>query len=147
MPYPHKDEAAFIRLHALVQKGYRADLGVRDSPGLIRLDHPCGAHIGAPSLLLCSDGKIIASDNLQPLNNGEGDPDRIYVDSEADWLLFQQFLNKVPQPTAWQALNAMTIWETRMFLVLATLYGVVGFAGLGVIAWAVGLLFKSKSVG
>ena len=84
MPYPHKEDAAFIRLHALVQKGYRADLGVKDSPGLIRLGRPRGASIGAPSLLLPPDGIIIASDNLLPLNKGEGDPDCIYVDSEAD---------------------------------------------------------------
>jgi hypothetical protein len=129
MTYPHKEDAAFIRLHALVQKGYRADLGVKDSPGLIRLEHPGGASIGAPSLLLRPDGIIIASDNLLPLNKGDGEPDWIYVDSEVDWLNFQKFLSGIPQPTVWQAVNAMTIWETRMVLITVTLCAIAAFVG------------------
>ena len=123
MSYPHKDEAAFVRLHALVRKGYRANLGVKDDTGFIRLDHPCGASAGAPSLILCSDGRIIGSDNVRPLNDGEGDPDCIYVDSEADFRLFQSFLNGIPAPTMLQALNAMTVWELKMQIIIAFICG------------------------
>lgn len=118
MSYPHKDEVAFVRLHALVRKGYQADLGAKDDTGLIRLEHPRGASAGAPSLLLCSDGRIIGTDNVQPLNDGEGDPDCIYVESEADWRLFQSFVNGLPEPTMLQALNAMSVWELKMQIIL-----------------------------
>lgn len=72
LTYSLKEEAAFVRLHALVRKGYRADLGGKDDTGLISLEHPSGASAGAPTLLLCFDGRIIARDNIRPLNSGNG---------------------------------------------------------------------------
>jgi hypothetical protein len=85
-----------VRLHALVRKGYRANLGATADTGLIRLEHPRGANGGAPGLLLCPDGRIIGTDNIRPLSNRDGDPDCIYVDSEGDYRLFQTFVNGIP---------------------------------------------------
>ena len=116
MSYPHKEHAALIRLHALVRKGYRPDLGVKNDTNMIRLEHPRGASAGAPDLLLCSDGLLIASGNLQPLNTGVGNPDCIYVKDEADWRMFESFLASVPKPTTFQELDAMKIWEARMLV-------------------------------
>ena len=101
MSYPNKQDVAFVRLHALVQRGYQPDLGTKGDTNLIRLEHPRGAAAGAPGLLLCSDGNLIGIDNKRPLNIGEGDPDCIYADSDSDW---QAFVSSVPALTAWEAL-------------------------------------------
>jgi hypothetical protein len=135
MPCSHQPDIAFIRLHALVGKGYRADLGAKNDTILIRLEHPRGASAGAPSLLLCSDGRIMATDNIRPLNTGEGDPDCIYVESEADRRLFQSFLATVPKPTTWQGLDAMTMWEVRMFVVLGVILCSVALGVTLLVLW------------
>ena len=40
--YPNRQDAAFVRLHALVQKGYRAELGVKSDTRFIGPEHPFG---------------------------------------------------------------------------------------------------------
>ncbi len=119
--YPNRQDAAFVRLHALVQKGYRAELGVKSDTRFIGLEHPRGVDGGAPSLTLCPDGLIMGIDNIHPLNRGEGDPNCVYASSAEDWLLFQSFLSELPEPTTWQAVNAMTISEARGWIYIYTL--------------------------
>jgi hypothetical protein len=132
--YPRKEEAAFVRLHALVRKGYRADLGATVDPRIIRLKHPRGASAGAPSLLLCPDGRLIGTDNVRPLNDRHHDPDCIYVDSEVDDRLFQKFVNSIPAPTIFQTLISTTIWEAKMQIVIVLIsVGIVG--GLVFFGW------------
>lgn len=109
----HPEEKAFVRLHALIRKGYQADLGVQSETGFIRLEHPRGAAAGAPCLVLYSDGLIHGVDNTQALNSREGDPDCIYASDEADWQVFHCFLEKVPKPTTWQAFGVMHIWKFK----------------------------------
>jgi hypothetical protein len=136
-PHPNKEEAAFVRLHALVAKGYHADLGMKSDIEFIRLEHPRGPDAGAPSLTLCSNGLIMGNDNIRPLSNGEGDPDSIDVYSEADWRDFQSFLNGIPEPTVWQALDAKPFWQIRSDLVFGLVSGAIGagFAALAIWAW------------
>ena len=138
LTYSLKEEAAFVRLHALVRKGYRADLGEKDDTGLISLEHPSGASAGAPTLLLCFDGRIIGRDNIRPLNSGNGDPDCIYNFDEADRRFFEDFLSNVPEPTMLQAFNSMTIWEMKMMIVSILFLGglAIGLVLLG--KWSLG---------
>lgn len=133
MSYPNKQDVAFVRLHALVQRGYRPDLGTKDDTNLIRLEHPRGPAAGAPSLLLCSDGDLMGIDNDRPLNTGEGDPDCIYADSGSDW---QAFVDSVPALTAWEVLK-FTARDIKEWLVLHFILGVftVGLVLLGLWAW------------
>jgi hypothetical protein len=119
----HTEQAAFVRLHALVRKGYRADLGVQSDTDFIRLEHPRGTVAGAPSLVLHPDGLIHGIDNTLPLNTGGGDPDCIYANDKADWEMFNSFVKGLPEPTVLQALSTMTIWEVKM---LITIYLIVG---------------------
>lgn len=133
-PYPGKEDAALVRLHTLVRKGYRAELGARDENS-VRLEHPRGTAAGAPILLLCSDGAIIGIDNTRPLNSGEGDPDCIYVESGAD---FQAFVAGVPEPTLLQTIDHMAIWELRARLfvwLIVALFGALAAVGVN-LAWA-----------
>jgi hypothetical protein len=128
--YSQSGLAAFPRLHALVRKGYCAQLGVDVDTDSIRLEHPRGASADAPSLLLYPDGLIIGIDNVRPLNKGEGDPDSIYVDTEGDGALFESFLSDIPKPTMWQAINAMSLWEMKMVIVLGLICGVFCWAAV-----------------
>lgn len=137
MSHPNKEEAAFVRLHALVARGYRAGLGVKSDTGFIDLEHPRGPGAGAPRLTLCSNGLVMGVDNIKPLSSGE-DSDCIDVSSEADWRDFQSFLNGIPKPTAWQALDAQPLWQIRSDLVVVLIGGVIsgGVAGLAIWVWS-----------
>jgi len=137
MANPQNSDAAFVRLHAPVRKGYRADLGVKSDTGFVHLEHPRGASVGAPSLLLCSDGRVISSDNVRPLTEGRVDPDCIYVESESDVRKFQSFLHNVPAPTVFQSLNAMTIGDLKM-----KMFSHMGFLFIGITIICVFLLFS-----
>jgi hypothetical protein len=63
------------------------------------------------------------------LTDRHGDPDCIYVDSEADYRIFQAFVNGIPDPTIFQRINSTTIWEAKMQIVM-TLILVVLVGGL-----------------
>ncbi len=112
----HPEEKAFVRLHALVRRGYHADLGVQNDAGLIQLEHPRGARAGAPRLVLHPDGLIHGVDNTLALNNREGDPDCIYASDEADWQLFNSFVEGIPQPSFWQEFDAMTVCKVKAII-------------------------------
>lgn len=135
--FAQTEAASFVRLHALVRKGYRADLGVQSDTGFIRLEHPRGAAAGAPSLVLHSDGLIHGIDNVQALNSREGDPDCIYASDEADWELFQSFVKGVPEPTSLQALNSTMFWEVKTWITIYLILGAltVGLAFLGMLGY------------
>lgn len=145
-PYPRKEDAALVRLHRLVRKGYRAGLG--DWAGWdetsVRLEHPRGTAAGAPLLQLCSDGAVIGIDNERPLNSGEGDPDCIYVES---WEDFQAFVDGVPKPTLLQTIDHMAVWELRarleMWLILV-LFGTLVGLGVGTVLPLVTGLWEGK---
>ena len=116
---PEQIEAApFVRLHALVQKGYHANLGVTRDTNQIALEHPRGASAGAPDLILKPDGVIVGINNERPINSSAGSPGSIGVSSEADWQLFKSFVDSVPEPTLRQAFDKTTIWEVRMRVII-----------------------------
>lgn len=133
------EQVAFVRLHALVRKGYRADLGVQSDTDFIRLEHPRGTAAGAPGLVLHPDGLIHGIDNTLPLNTREGDPDCIYANHEADWEIFHSFVKGLPEPTMLQALSTMTIWDVKMVI---TIYLIVGGLAVALVlfgGWVYGL--------
>jgi hypothetical protein len=105
---------AFDRLHALVRAGYRPELGnVKDS-GVIRLDHPRGTEAGAPDLVLNPDGSVYVLFNKSPVNTGQGDPNCIYADDDADKKNFQLFVQGIPSPKLHHTFGSMPIWEVTM---------------------------------
>ena len=133
MSYPDKQNVAFVRLHALVRRGYEADLGTKDDTNLFALNTLAGR---PPVHLVSSYAQTVISlgiDNERPLNTGEGDPDCIYADSGSDW---QAFVSSVPALTTWEALK-FTARKIKEWLVLHFILGVftVGLVLLGVWAW------------
>ncbi len=135
-------ENAFVRLHALIHKGYQPDLGVQSDTGFIGLKHPRGAAAGAPCLVLHPDGLIRGVDNTKALNSREGDPDCIYASDEADWQLFNYFLEKVPQATIWQTFDITPIWKVKVLttIILAVLVFTIIFVQVG--EWALRLIAR-----
>jgi hypothetical protein len=86
------------RLHALVRRGYTAELG---SPG--NADRVVLRHLGlAPDLVLHSNGDLEGLDARRPRYKRHLEPPaRIGGDTDADQLRFMRFLDTVPPTTFW----------------------------------------------
>ena len=86
----------FERLHALVRKGYIADIGADAGTESIVL-----RHLGkAPDLVLHGNGVIEELDARRPLHKRKLEAlPRIAADQDADHLRFMRFLDTVPQPS------------------------------------------------
>jgi len=107
-------------------------LGLRPpNTDFIRLEHPRGASAGAPDLTLSPDGTIWGIGNVSPLE--DRDQSVIYANDETDNRRFQAFVDGLPAPTFFQALNSMTVWEMRMQIVLLLILSAFA-AGLALFA-------------
>jgi hypothetical protein len=86
------------RLHALVRRGYTAQLGASANPDRVVL-----RHLGlAPDLVLYSNGDIEGLDARRPRYKRDIDPPApIGGASDADHLRFMRFLDTVPATTFW----------------------------------------------
>ena len=85
---------AFQRLHALVRKGYKAEIGVKEDTSIILL-----RHLGkAPDLVLRTDGTIEPWQGRRPWHKRKlPSLAAIPVGSESDQLKFMTFLDAVPR--------------------------------------------------
>lgn len=86
----------FERLHALVRKGYVADIGADTGTETILL-----RHLGkAPDLVLHGNGVIEEFDGRRPFHKRKIEAlPRIAADGDADHLSFMRFLDTVPRPS------------------------------------------------
>jgi hypothetical protein len=86
------------RLHALVRRGYKAELGTPGNPDRLVL-----RHLGlAPDLVLHSNGDLEGLDARRPRFKRHIDPPApIGGGTDADHLRFMRFLDTVPQATFW----------------------------------------------
>ncbi len=86
---------AFERLHALVRKGYVAEIGKEAANGGIALHH-----LGkAPDLLLHPDGMVEPLGQRIPRHKRKvREPGSIAAQREADQIEFMKFLDTVPKP-------------------------------------------------
>ena len=93
-----KESRAFERLHALVRKGYRAELGKETPSGGIVLHH-----LGkAPDLLLHPDGIVEEHDGRIPWHKRKVQgPGTIKALEDADQVRFLKFIETVAKPTRW----------------------------------------------
>lgn len=89
---------ALERLHALVRRGYTAELGAPGSPDRVVL-----RHLGlAPDLVLHSTGDLEGLDARRPRYKRDIDPPaRIGGYTDADHLRFMRFLDTIPPVTFW----------------------------------------------
>jgi hypothetical protein len=86
------------RLHALVRRGYTAQLGASGNPDRVVL-----RHLGlAPDLVLHSNGDLEGLDARRPRYKRDIDPPApIGGVTDADHLRFMRFLDTVPPITFW----------------------------------------------
>lgn len=86
------------RLHALVRRGYTAELGTPASPDRVVL-----RHLGlAPDLVLHASGELEGLDARRPRYKRNIDPPApIGGGTDADHLRFMRFIDTVPPITFW----------------------------------------------
>jgi hypothetical protein len=86
------------RLHALVRRGYTAEIGASGNPDRVVL-----RHLGlAPDLVLHANGDLEGLDARRPRYKRDIDPPApIGGYSDADHLRFMRFLDTVPPVTFW----------------------------------------------
>lgn len=88
---------ALERLHALVRKGYRPEIGTDTATGSIVL-----RHVGrAPDLVLHSDGSVEGRGGRVPRYKRDVEPPPAFGVSLAEQLRFMRFLDSVPKATLW----------------------------------------------
>ena len=85
----------FERLHALVRKGYAADIGTETGTETVVLRHAGKA----PDLVLHGDGRIAGLDARRPLHKRNIEAPEIAAASDADDVKFMKFLETVPRPS------------------------------------------------
>lgn len=85
------------RLHALVRKGYRPEIGTGTATDMIVL-----RHVGrAPDLVLHADGTVEGHGGRVPRFKKDVDPPPAFATSLAEQLRFLKFLDSVPRATLW----------------------------------------------
>ena len=91
---PAPQPVAFERLHALVRKGYVANIGAETGTEVIVL-----RHLGkAPDLILHGNGVVEGVDGRRPWHKRSIDaPPAIAADRDAEHLRFMKFLDTVPK--------------------------------------------------
>lgn len=97
-PAPPPPSPVLERLHALVRRGYKAEMGTSGNPDRVVL-----RHLGlAPDLVLHANGDLEGLDARRPRYKRDIDPPApIGGDSDADHLRFMRFLDTVPAVTFW----------------------------------------------
>jgi hypothetical protein len=96
-PGPASPPPALERLHALVRKGYRPEIGTGTETETIVL-----RHVGrAPDLVLHSDGSVEGHGGRVPRFKKDVEPPPAFATSIAEQLRFMKFLDSVPRATLW----------------------------------------------
>lgn len=96
-PEPAPPPPAIERLHALVRKGYRPEIGTGTATGMIVL-----RHLGrAPDLVLHADGTVEGHGGRVPRFKKDVEPPPAFATSLAEQLRFMKFLDSVPRATLW----------------------------------------------
>ena len=108
------------RLHALVRRGYTAELGASGNPDRLVL-----RHLGlAPDLVLHANGDLEGLDARRPRYKRDIDPPApIGGSTDADHLRFMRFLDTVPAVTFWHRNRP---WRKKYLYLPAVLIAVWG---------------------
>jgi hypothetical protein len=114
-----KQEVAFERLHALVRKGYRPEIGSDGAGGTIALRHLARA----PDLLLHADGRVEGLPGRVPHYKRKVDAPSIPALRDADQIEFLKFLDNVPRP---RLRDRTRRWRTRWVYLPASLMAMWG---------------------
>ena len=124
------DSRAFDRLHALVRKGYKAELGSDAAGGAIRLTHLART----PDLILHGDGTVEeVADRIPRHKRRLPALAPIPAERDADQVRFLQFVETVPRATLRDRTRR---WRTKW------VYGPLFIAVL----WGLSLMFTALLV-
>lgn len=82
-----KQAETFIRLHALVRKGYIPDFTMKDCHETIWLQHPSPKN---PDIILYPDGTVTSI--FQQISTDDRNPTQIFNEKPSDSLIFEDFL-------------------------------------------------------
>lgn len=94
---PAPPPPAIERLHALVRKGYRPEIGTGTETETIVL-----RHLGrAPDLVLHADGTVEGHGGRVPRFKKDVEPPPAFAASLAEQLRFMRFLDSVPRASLW----------------------------------------------
>jgi hypothetical protein len=93
---PDLESPVLERLHALVRKGYRAEIGADTATDIIVL-----RHVGrAPDLVLHSNGELEGHDGRRPRYKRDVEPPPLFAAGKlSEQLRFMKFLDSVPRAT------------------------------------------------
>lgn len=113
-----RSSAAFERLHALVRKGYKPEIGTEAGTDIIVL-----RHLGkAPDLVLHGDGVVEGWEGRRPRHKKRIDaPATIAADKDAEHLRFMKFLETVPKASLRDRTRP---WRTKYIYVPAVMIAV-----------------------
>jgi hypothetical protein len=116
----HPASPVLERLHALVRRGYKPELGAPGNPDRLVL-----RHLGlAPDLVLHSNGDLEGLDARRPRYKRDIDPPApIGGSTDADHLRFMRFLDTVPPITFWHRNRP---WRKKYLYLPAVLVAVWG---------------------
>jgi hypothetical protein len=95
-PAPDQESPVLERLHALVRKGYRPEIGADTATDIVVL-----RHVGrAPDLILHSNGELEGYDGRRPRYKRDVEPPPLFaVGKLSEQLRFMKFLDSVPRAT------------------------------------------------
>jgi hypothetical protein len=114
-----QQELAFDRLHALVRKGYRPEIGAEGAGGTIALRHLAKA----PDLLLHADGRVEGLPGRVPRYKRKVDAPFIPALRESDQIEFLKFLDGVPKA---RFRDRTRRWRTRWVYLPASMIAMWG---------------------
>jgi hypothetical protein len=123
------DEAqVLIRLNALMKAGYKIEtVSSQEVQDAIWLKHPASTRAKEPSLILFSDGKVVAG------NSSLNDKEQLYIQPD-EISQFNNFVNSVPEATLWERSA-----EFRSSAIAWVFLGLVMYAGASLTNFVIGL--------
>jgi len=124
--FEDEQDISFIRLHALVRRGYRAQLGNTTTPEAIWLNHPGKG----PELILYPAGHVVAP--------GLRGSQSLRIESD-DVAGFERFVREVQVPTLWQRTADARI-KIVVCAVLLGFFVLCGYLGGLLVDWVRGLV-------
>jgi hypothetical protein len=122
-----KQEVAFDRLHALVRKGYKPEIGVEAPGGTIAL-----RHLGkAPDLILHGNGRVEPLGGRIPRHKRKVVEVTVAAATDAHEVEFLKFLEGVPRPTRWDRTRPLRKKYVYLPTALVAVWGIcLIFTGL-----------------
>ena len=119
-PMPKSRSLVIERLHALVRKGYKAELGTKVDSDFVVL-----RHLGrTPDLVLHEDGTLEGLDGRRPRYKRHIDPPAIIGGrSDADQLRFMKFIETIPRATLFDRTRPWRVKYVYIPLALVAVWG------------------------